>query len=74
MSARLSGRQSPPEERQSGAQQRDPPGSGKTNVGDHPPSGSAQQKSEEHKKFQLQSNPEHPLEKIEADKYSKRGA
>lgn len=69
MSAPLSGRQSPPEERQSGAQQRDPPASGKTNVVDHSTPESAQQKSEEHKKVGLQSNPVHPLENVEAAKY-----
>lgn len=67
-----SGRQSPPPERQSGIQQRDPPSSGK--IGDsssRPAPEFAQQESDQSKSNTLTSNPEHPLEKIEADKYRK---
>ncbi|KAG0157022.1 hypothetical protein PDIDSM_4205 [Penicillium digitatum] len=71
MSAPLSGRQSPPPEHQSGAQQQDTPGSGKTNVGKHPAPEFSQKSSEDFKNNVLTSNPEHPLEKIEAEKFAK---
>lgn len=71
MSAPYSGRQSPPPERQSGAQQQDTPGSGKTNVGTHPEPEFSQHSSEWFRDNVLTSNPEHPLEKIEAEKYTK---
>lgn len=72
MSAQLSGRQSPDPERQSGIQQQDPPSSGKIGASSssRPAPEFAQQKSDEEKQH-LQSNPEHPLEKIEAEKYAK---
>ncbi|CAI7613683.1 unnamed protein product [Penicillium viridicatum] len=66
MSAPYSGRQSPPPERQSGAQLQDTPGSGKTDVGTHP-----EPEFSQHSDNVLTSNPEHPLEKIEAEKYTK---
>ncbi|KAJ5105564.1 hypothetical protein NUU61_002911 [Penicillium alfredii] len=71
MSAPRSGRQSPPEERQSGAQQRDPPGSGKANLDGHPPPAEFPQQRSDEEKSRLPSNPEHPLEKIEAAKFAK---
>ncbi|KAJ5915982.1 hypothetical protein N7454_010889 [Penicillium verhagenii] len=72
MSAQHSGRQSPPEDRQSGIQQRDPPSSGKIgSSSSRPASDFAHQESERSKSETLTSNPEHPLEKIEADKYKK---
>jgi hypothetical protein len=71
MSAPYPGRQSPPPERQSGSQQQDTPGSGKTDVGKHPAPEYSQQSSEYFRDNVLTSNPEHPLEKIEADKYFK---
>ena len=67
MSAPLAGRQSPPPERQSGAQQQDIPGSGKTNVGKQP---SPVLSSEEYRDNVMTSNPESRLEKIEAAKYA----
>ncbi|KAJ5776930.1 hypothetical protein N7520_000176 [Penicillium odoratum] len=72
MSSKNAGRQSPPPESQSGAQQRDPPSSGK--IGDsssRPAPEFAQQQSDQSKGDVLTSNPVHPLEKIEADKYRK---
>lgn len=72
MSAPYPGRQSPPPERQSGAQQGDPPASGKIgNPSVRPESDFAQQESDQHKAHGLQSNPEHPLEKVEAAKFNK---
>ncbi|KAJ5569777.1 uncharacterized protein N7459_009207 [Penicillium hispanicum] len=76
MSAPLPGRQSPDPERQTGAQQRDPPASGKigpSGSSSRPAPGFAQQQSEEAKSHRLPSNPEHPLEKIEAEKFAKAG-
>ncbi|KAL3457355.1 hypothetical protein BJX64DRAFT_293229 [Aspergillus heterothallicus] len=55
MSARLSGRQSPPPEDQTGKQENSPPGSGRTDPKYAPPP----------------DNPVHPLEEIEAAKYKK---
>ncbi|CAG8135079.1 unnamed protein product, partial [Penicillium nalgiovense] len=71
MSAPLPGRQSPDPERQPGAQQQDVPGSGKTEVGKHPAPEFSQQSSEYFRDHVLTSNPEHPLEKIEAAKFAK---
>ncbi|KGO76891.1 hypothetical protein PITC_005180 [Penicillium italicum] len=71
MSAPLPGRQSPSPERQSGAQQQDTPGSGKTNVGKHQAPDFSQKSSEDFKNTVLTSNPEPPYEKIEAEKYAK---
>lgn len=72
MSAPYPGRQSPPPERQSGAQQGDVPGSGKIADPSVRPREAdfAQHESDEHK-VNLPSNPEQPLEKIEAAKYTK---
>lgn len=70
--SQTAGRQSPPPERQSGIQQRDPPSSGK--MGDsssRPAPEFAQQDSDRSKGETLTSNPEHPLEAIEAAKYKK---
>merc|ERR1712187_33905 len=71
MSAPNPGRQSPDPERQPGAQQQDVPGSGKTEVGEHPAPEFSQQSSEYFRDHVLTSNPEHPLEKIEAEKFAK---
>ncbi|KAE8390764.1 hypothetical protein BDV23DRAFT_154307 [Aspergillus alliaceus] len=65
MSAPRSGRQSPPPEHQTGAQQQDPPSSGHTSQGIHKDtSGRSQVEG-------LTSNPKHPLEDIEAKKFEK---
>lgn len=72
MSAPNAGRQSPPPESQSGAQQQDPPASGK--IGGNAPrpaSDFAQHESDEQKNQSLKSNPEHPLDKVEEAKFSK---
>lgn len=72
MSAPASGRQSPPPERQTGIQQQEPPASGKIGGSSSRPAPEfAQQESEQHKESRLESNPEHPLDKIEAGKYVK---
>ncbi|KAJ5171438.1 uncharacterized protein N7500_004221 [Penicillium coprophilum] len=71
MSAPYPGRQSPSPERQTGAQQQDIPGSGKTDVGKPPAHEHSQQSSEDFRDNVLKSNPEHPLEKIEAEKFAK---
>ncbi|KAL4998067.1 hypothetical protein BDV10DRAFT_185675 [Aspergillus recurvatus] len=55
MSAPFSGRQSPPPERQTGAQENSPPGSGRADPKFAPPP----------------DNPKHILEDIEAAKYKK---
>lgn len=71
MSAPSSGRQSPPPESQSGIQQQDPPASGKIGASSERPGPEFAQKESDKQKGQLGSNPEHPLEKIEAAKFSK---
>ncbi|KAJ6103714.1 hypothetical protein N7486_003936 [Penicillium sp. IBT 16267x] len=72
MSSQNAGRQSPPPERQSGIQQREPPSSGKMGASSsRPASEFAQQESNRSKSETLTSNPEHPLERIEAAKYHK---
>ncbi|CEL01275.1 hypothetical protein ASPCAL00863 [Aspergillus calidoustus] len=81
MSARLSGRQSPPPEAQTGAQENSPPGSGRTDAKFAPPPEYAPKAAEAHKGKDddermsgtagLTSNPVHPLEEIEAAKYKK---
>jgi hypothetical protein len=71
MSAPYAGRQSPDPERQTGAQVNDTPGTGKTTMGSHPSSEDAQHAADEFKTHGLKSNPEHPLEKIEAEKFAK---
>lgn len=73
MSAQASGRQSPPPELQSGIQQQDPPASGKigSTTASRPAPEFAQQESDAQKESMLKSNPEHPLEKIEAAKFAK---
>jgi hypothetical protein len=73
MSAPYPGRQSPDPERQSGAQLNDTPGTGKTSLGSHPSSDETKKASDEFQSHGLTSNPVHPLEKIEADKYVKKG-
>lgn len=64
------GRQSPSPERQSGAQQQDTPGTGRTGLGSHP---SREEVLRAAKEFQehMESNPEHPLDRIEAEKFAK---
>lgn len=71
MSAQLSGRQSPDPERQSGIQQQDPPSSGKIGPSSSRPDPEFAQHQSEDDKQRLKSNPEHPLEKIEAEKFAK---
>ncbi|KAJ5711430.1 hypothetical protein N7488_005586 [Penicillium malachiteum] len=73
MSAQKSGRQSPPEERLSGIQQRETPGSGKigSSSSSRPAPDFSKKESERTKSEVLTSNPEHPLEKIEAAKFAK---
>ncbi|KAJ5281703.1 hypothetical protein N7478_007075 [Penicillium angulare] len=72
MSAPNAGRQSPSEDRQSGAQQRDVPGSGKIGGSSSRPEPEfSQQSSDKSKSDTLESNPKHPLEDIEAAKYAK---
>lgn len=73
MSAPRPGRQSPDPERQSGAQLNDTPGTGKTSMGSHPPAEDTKKAADEFQSHGLTSNPVHPLEKIEADKYVKKG-
>ncbi|KAK6814744.1 hypothetical protein RU639_009875 [Aspergillus parasiticus] len=68
MSAPNSGRQSPPPEKQTGAQQQDPIASGHTQHGIH---GDSKKASEDTKFHGLESNPKHPLEDIEAKKFEK---
>jgi hypothetical protein len=67
MSAPNAGRQSPDPERQTGAQQQDVPGSGKTVPNAAPSDQHAKDKSEQTKSG-LQSNPTHPLEKAAKEK------
>ena len=74
MSAPNPGRQSPEPETQSGEQQRSPPASGK--IGSSMSSSRrapefGQQSSDDTKLHGLSSNPEHPLDKIEAEKFAK---
>lgn len=71
MSAPYSGRQSPPPERQSGSQQQETPGTGRTSVGSHPSPDHAAHASEDFKQHHMSSNPEHPLEKFQEEKFSK---
>ncbi|PYI05830.1 hypothetical protein BO78DRAFT_397682 [Aspergillus sclerotiicarbonarius CBS 121057] len=68
MSAPRAGRQSPPPERQTGAQQQDPPSEGKAHPQYAPPEHSAQDQT-----AGLSSNPKHPLEDIESAKFAKGG-
>ncbi|KIW08353.1 uncharacterized protein PV09_01269 [Verruconis gallopava] len=64
MSAPNQGRQSPDPERQTGAQQQDPPASGQF----------GKQSDDNNKEILegLKSNPEHPLEKFAEEKTSKQ--
>ncbi|EAW13878.1 uncharacterized protein ACLA_069060 [Aspergillus clavatus NRRL 1] len=71
MSAQKSGRQSPPPETQTGAQQQDPVSAGKTEPELRGDPQHSQRESDE-TKSKLESNPKHPLEDIEAAKYSKK--
>jgi hypothetical protein len=71
MSAPNAGRQSPSEDRQTGAQQQDVPGSGRVGRDNYPSQPSddyAQKSSEKTKQTGLQSNPEHPLDRVEQEK------
>lgn len=68
MSAPNQGRQSPDPERQTGAQQQDPPSSG--NI-DSNLKGSSQQSRQETQASGLSSNPKHVLEDVEEKKFSK---
>ena len=69
MSAPNSGRQSPPPERQSGAQQQDPVAAGKAAPEHRGDPTHSRRESEEFKNTRLESNPTHRLEQIEAQKY-----
>lgn len=71
MSAPNPGRQSPDPERQSGAQQQDPPSAGKTFPEFRGDPRHSQAESEDTKNNRLQSNPTHRLEEIEAEKFEK---
>ncbi|CBF70377.1 uncharacterized protein ANIA_06005 [Aspergillus nidulans FGSC A4] len=75
MSAQFSGRQSPPPESQTGAQENSPPGSGRTDPKFAPPPEYAPKSSSEgegqSQTAGLSSNPKHILEDIEAAKYKK---
>lgn len=70
MSAPKAGRQSPDPENQSGAQQQDVPGLGKVLPEYAPPEGDEYSKqSSERTKSELKSNPVHPLEKVQGEKW-----
>lgn len=72
MSAPYPGRQSPEPERQSGAQVNDTPATGK--IGDpsvRPDPGFSQKESDKSKAHGMESNPTHPMEKLEEAKYKK---
>ncbi|KAI9839800.1 MAG: hypothetical protein M1837_001999 [Sclerophora amabilis] len=71
MSAPYAGRQSPDPERQTGAQQQDPPSTGKADAA--PSSTSAKEESETTKNHGLESNPKGQLEDKAAEKLSKDG-
>ncbi|RAH47045.1 uncharacterized protein BO95DRAFT_359712 [Aspergillus brunneoviolaceus CBS 621.78] len=71
MSAPNSGRQSPPPESQTGAQQQSPPSQGQTGQTYETRPGQAAQEQSENTKSSLSSNPKHPLEDIESAKFSK---
>ncbi|RAL11670.1 uncharacterized protein BO97DRAFT_425331 [Aspergillus homomorphus CBS 101889] len=77
MSAPNSGRQSPPPESQTGAQQQSPPSQGQTGQTYSTRTGQASQEQSENTKSSLQSNPKHPLEDDSANvfdmKYKLRG-
>lgn len=64
MSAPKSGQQSPPPERQTGAQQQDVPSKGKISE-EYKPDPEAAKRESEGARNTLQSNPEHPFEKAE---------
>ncbi|RJE20259.1 hypothetical protein PHISCL_07392 [Aspergillus sclerotialis] len=68
MSAQRSGRQSPPPESQSGAQQQEVPSMGKIAPEYMPDPEKSQRESEDTKLTRLESNPKHPLEDIEQEK------
>lgn len=72
MSATRTGRQSPDPERQPGAQQQEVPASGHGLPEQAPSPEHSQKESNKTKDFVLESNPVHPLEKIEAEKFEKR--
>jgi hypothetical protein len=73
MSAPNQGRQSPEPENQTGAQQQDIPGTGRTSVGNQPSAedNERSQRSQEDFKNNLPSNPESEFGKIQGDKYAK---
>ncbi|KAL4871948.1 hypothetical protein BDV12DRAFT_163423 [Aspergillus spectabilis] len=74
MSTLNSGRQSPPPEDQTGAQENSPPASGRTDSKFAPPPEYAPSgaKAQGHSGTEgLTSNPHHKLEEIEAGKYKK---
>ncbi|KAL9107709.1 MAG: hypothetical protein Q9227_007424 [Pyrenula ochraceoflavens] len=72
MSAPNEGRQSPPPERQTGAQLHDPPAGGK--AGAAPSETHAQEVSDKTKHEGLESNPTHPLEAAAEEKTKKTQA
>lgn len=65
MSAPLSGRQSPPPEEQTGAQEQDVPSQGRIVQEYKPSPGHAKRESVHMRDTQMQSNPQHPLEQAE---------
>jgi hypothetical protein len=71
MSAPNPGRQSPSPENQTGAQQKDTPGSNVNEQGGAPAQGNAQQNSDD-TKSKLESNPTHILNKHAEDVTSKK--
>lgn len=71
MSAPLSGRQSPPPEEQTGAQEQDVPSQGKIAQEYKPSPEHAKRESVHMRDTQMQSNPQHPLEQTEEEKMKK---
>ncbi|KAI9036699.1 uncharacterized protein KD926_001393 [Aspergillus affinis] len=69
MSAPNQGRQSPSPERQTGAQQQEPPSSG--NINPQYKSSSSSSRDQTQQGGGLSSNPKHILEDIEAKKFTK---
>lgn len=70
MSSRVPGRQSPDPERQSGAQQRDPPSAGKApDEYKHDPEYA--KRESERERSALESNPVHPLDRYVAAKFAR---
>ena len=73
MSAQHSGTQPPPPEQQSGRQLHDVPSAGKMPPEYRADPEQMERESAKMRDTKLQSNPEHPLEKIEAEKNKEVG-